>query len=414
MYCGSCMHDNRLAASLRDLGHDVVLLPLYTPLRTDEIDVSDSRVYYGGINCYLQQTSTLFRNTPWLLDRLLDARPLLNSLERFAGSTRPRDLGAMTQSVLEGPRGAQRKELAKLMAALEHLDAHVVHLPNLMFAGIAETIRQTLDVPVVCNLAGEDTFIDRLPEPYRTRVFALIRAGAAHIDAFDVVTDYYAQHATRFFDLPADRIRRIPMGIHASDFDPPADPPDTPFTIGYLANIWPAKGFPELCRAFLMLRSRGRPVRLRLAGYLSPANKHALEQVERELRTAGVRADEYEYIGAVDRAQKLALLRSLHVLSVPATIAEPKGYYVLEALATGVPVVEPRHGAFTELIDATGGGLLCEPHDVDSLADTIARLMDDEPLRRQLAARGRAVVHRDFTAERTAAAVAELYADLRQ
>src|SRR5215510_8444342 len=84
MYCGSCMKDNTLVAALTALGHDALLIPTYTPIRTDEEDVSQKRVFFGGINVYLQQKLGLFRHTPWLLDRLLDAPRLLRSVARFA------------------------------------------------------------------------------------------------------------------------------------------------------------------------------------------------------------------------------------------------------------------------------------------------------------------------------------------
>ena len=64
MYCGTCIHDNTLATALKRLGVDVALIPTYTPLRTDEQDVSIDRVFYGGINVFLQQKWSLFRHTP--------------------------------------------------------------------------------------------------------------------------------------------------------------------------------------------------------------------------------------------------------------------------------------------------------------------------------------------------------------
>src|SRR5947209_32579 len=73
MYCGSCMHDNTLVAALAAQGHDALLIPTYTPIRTDEADVSQKRVFFGGINVFLQQKLGLFRHNPWLLDRSLDA-----------------------------------------------------------------------------------------------------------------------------------------------------------------------------------------------------------------------------------------------------------------------------------------------------------------------------------------------------
>jgi len=62
MYCGSCLRDNALAAELKRQGHDVILLPIYTPTRTDEANVSDSRVFMNGITVCLEQQSAFFRN----------------------------------------------------------------------------------------------------------------------------------------------------------------------------------------------------------------------------------------------------------------------------------------------------------------------------------------------------------------
>jgi spore coat polysaccharide biosynthesis predicted glycosyltransferase SpsG len=68
MYCGSCLRDNALAAELKARGHDVLLVPLYTPLLTDEPNVSEERVFFGGISVYLQQHAAIFRNTPSVVD----------------------------------------------------------------------------------------------------------------------------------------------------------------------------------------------------------------------------------------------------------------------------------------------------------------------------------------------------------
>src|SRR5205085_12333673 len=115
MYCGSCMHDNTLVAALSAQGHDALLVPTYTPIRTDEPDVSQERVFFGGINVYLQQKLGLFRHTPWFLDRLLDAPRLLRWVSRFAVKTRAEDLGDLTVSVLQGEHGHQKKEVDKIV-----------------------------------------------------------------------------------------------------------------------------------------------------------------------------------------------------------------------------------------------------------------------------------------------------------
>ena len=81
MYCGSCMHGNTLAAALRKAGADVVLAPVYTPLRTDEENVSIDRLAMGGINVYLDEGLPFWRWMPALVRRQLD-RPVAGLLGR--------------------------------------------------------------------------------------------------------------------------------------------------------------------------------------------------------------------------------------------------------------------------------------------------------------------------------------------
>ena len=166
MYCGSCMRDNTLVAALRKLGHDAVLIPTYMPIRTDEEDVSQARVFFGGINVYLQQNSWLFRHTPWLLDRLLDFPRLLRWVSQFAVRTKYSELGAMTVSMLRGRDGKQRKEVAKLTGWLaDEIRPDVVVFSNALLSGIIPEIKRRLNVPVLVTLQGDDIFLDALPVP---------------------------------------------------------------------------------------------------------------------------------------------------------------------------------------------------------------------------------------------------------
>lgn len=403
------MHDNRLVAALRAQGRDAVLMPLYTPLRTDEPDVSTGRLHFGGLNVYLQHASGIFRRTPALLDRALDHPLVLRALSALAGRTQPAALGALTVAMLRGENGPLKKELGKLIVGLRALSPDLVHLPNLMFVGLARPLKAALGVPVLCGLAGEDLFLDTLPEPHQTTVCELLRESAADVDGFVALSRYYAAHAAKKYRLPADRVHVIPMGICTADFDPPAAPPDTPFTVGYLARLCPAKGLGELCRAFRLLHESGRACRLRIAGYLGAGDRNYWRLTEAELRRAGLLRTAAEYVGELSRTEKLDFLRSLHVLSVPAVYRESKGFYVLEALAAGVPVVQPAHGSFPELVQATGGGLLYPPGDSTALAAALARLADDAALRQRLATQGRAAVRAQFTAERMAVAAWDLY-----
>src|SRR5438046_245387 len=102
MYCGSCLRDNALAAELIAEGHDVILLPLYTPTLTDEPNVSANKVFFGGISVYLEQKMPLFRRLPPFMDRLWDSMYALRAASKSSISTSPQLLGEMTVSMLKG------------------------------------------------------------------------------------------------------------------------------------------------------------------------------------------------------------------------------------------------------------------------------------------------------------------------
>src|SRR5437588_3541958 len=183
MYCGSCMHDNTLVSALLAQGHDALLIPTYTPIRTDEQDVSQKRVFLGGINVYLQQKLALFRRTPWLFDRLLDATWLLRWVSRYAVKTEAQELGDLAVSVLKGEHGHQKKEVEKLVRWLAgDVKPQIVNLTNVLLSGLVHPLKQALGVPVVATLQGDDIFLDALPEPYRGRAIDLIRDHCGEID----------------------------------------------------------------------------------------------------------------------------------------------------------------------------------------------------------------------------------------
>lgn len=399
MYCGSCMRDNALAAALLRNGRDVVLIPVYSPIRTDEPNVSQDRVYYGGINIYLQQKNALFRHLPGPLDRLLDHPSLLRRAMKKAGATSPEAAAPLTLSILKGDEGDQRRELAKLVEGLIEFQPDIVHLPNAFFVGLARRIKDALGVPVVCTLTGEDILIEKLPEPFQSETFALIRDRGRDVDAYLSVSRHYTNYARERFGLAPDRIHQVPLGIRVEKQDgESADVSHRPFTIGYLARICPDKGLHLLFEAFRLLHQQGRECRLKVAGYLGDGDRPYFKALQSKMLDHKL-GRFIDYLGEVDRSEKYRMLRSIDVLSVPTVYREAKGLYVLEAMSQGVPVVQPRHGTFPEFIEATGGGLLCEPDDPKSLADHIARLMSDVDLRRKLGQSGRDAVHRSFTDE---------------
>jgi glycosyltransferase involved in cell wall biosynthesis len=398
MYCGSCLRDNALAAELVARGHDVTLLPLYTPLRTDEPNVSRSNVLFGGISVYLQQHSELFRRTPRFIDRLLDSPRLIRAFAGRSVSTDPRLLGELTISMLEGTDGVLRKEFDKLLDWLAgEPRPDIVNITNSMLIGLARPLAEALGRPICCTLQGEDLFLEGLTEPYKTRAVALIRRQVHHVDRFVAVSEYYAAFMATYLQIPADRISVVPIGINMAGFEGGRTSADDAFRIGYFARLAPEKGLHVLAAAFQRFRQGvGRHARLEIGGYLAPAHKGYLAGIRRSLEEAGLSGD-VAYRGEVDRAGKIAFLRELDVLSVPATYDEPKGVFLLESMACGVPVVQPRRGAFTEVVEKTGGGLLVRADDVEGLAEGLDTLWRDRTLREELGRRGHEGVRAHYT-----------------
>jgi glycosyltransferase involved in cell wall biosynthesis len=414
MYCGSCLRDNALATELLARGHDVTLLPCYTPTRTDETNVSQERVFFGGISVYLEQYVPMFRNSPRWLDRLWDSKPMLTLASRRSISTSPRMLGEMTVSMLKGEDGFQHKEIEKLTDWARHESPpDVVSLPYSLLIGLAKPIKDALKRPVCCTLQGEDLFLDGLQEPYKSQSLDLIRQNIKHVDVFISVSDYYAEFMPEYLGIPREKIRVVPLGINLQGYEKREREPSRTFTVGFFARIAPEKGLHVLAEAYRLLRADGRvpEARLDVAGYLAPEHKNYLGEIERAMQAAGLGA-EFTYHGVVDREEKISFLRKLDLLSVPATYDEPKGIFLLEAMACGVPVVQPRRGSFTEIVEKTGGGLLVEPDSPESLARGILEIHRNPELGEQLGLSGVKNVRRHYSVAGMADRALEVYGEL--
>ena len=423
MYCGSCMRDNALAAELIRQGHDVTLLPFYTPTLTDEENVSrQEQVFFGGISVYLEQHMPWFRSGR-LLDALVDAPGVIKAFTSGSIAVDPKQLGDMTVSTLKGRDGHQRKEIDKLIEfVVADPPPDVVNIPYTLLISLAAPLKQALKRPIVMTLQGEDLFLDALPEPYRAEALELVRSQVAHVDVFVAVSEYYARFMRDYLRIPESKIRVATLGVNTTDLTPRSPIPNpgsaqwsAPFTIGYFARVAPEKGLHNLADAYRILRTEKGlpPSRLLVAGYLPPEHKPYLEDIAERLRIAGL-GDEFVYRGTVDRAKKVRFFHEIDVLSVPSPYREPKGLYLLEAMACGVPAVQPDHGAFPEIIARTGGGVLAKTEHGRDVADAIFELWKDPARAAALGRAGADGVRRHYTVQHMAAGVLKAYQDAQR
>ena len=418
MYCGNCFRDNALVAALRRQGHEVLMVPLYLPMTLDEEDQSaGTPTFFSGINVYLEQKLSFFRRAPDWLHRLLESPALLKWAAGKAARTRAEELGDLTISMLRGEEGNQARELDELIGWLRqkpHPD--VVCLSNALLAGLVRKLKQELRSPVVCMLQGEDYFLDSLPQAQRDEAWKTLAARAAEADLFLAPSRYFGDLMCRRLNLPAGRVRVVFNGINLDGYDKNAERETrnaeqrSAPVLGYFARMCREKGLDRLVEAFILLkrRERTKDLKLRVGGGCGPSEEPFVNALRERLKTNGVLHD-VEFHPNIDRAAKLDFLRSLTVFSVPALYGEAFGLYVAEALASGVPVVQPRAASFPELIEGTGGGVLYEPGDVRALADAVEQLLSNPERLSALAEAGRKAVWQDFSAERMAENIARVF-----
>ena len=439
MYCGNCLRDNALVAELCRRGHHAVLLPMYLPLNLDERDQSaGSPIFFGGINVYLEQRFPIFRHAPGWLRHRLASPALLRWATGRAAKTRPEEVGELTVSMLRGEEGNQARELTELIGWLKtRTRPDWVCLSNALLIGLTRQLQRDLGTRVVCQLGGEDSFLDSLPTASRDVAWRTLAERARDVNLFHAPSRYFADLMSRRLNLSPDRVRVVPTGLNldgfesspepppsvtrhpssdlrppSSDLGPPSSvlrPPASPPVLGYFARMCREKGLDTLVEAYVLLRQRDRVkgLKLHVGGSLGPSDEPFVNALRARLQGAGLSSD-VEFHPNLERQAKLAFLRSLTVFSVPASYGEAFGLYLIEAMAAGVPVVQPRHAAFPEIVEATGGGVLCEPGDPAALAVAIEELLLDPPKARALGEAGRKAITEEYSIGRMADRLLEL------
>lgn len=411
-YCENCLRDAALVTAMHKLEQEVILLPMYLPLQIDKKEVTlEAPIFFGGINVYLQQKLSIFRKTPRWLDRLFDRPGLLEWASHKAEMTNAKDLAETTISMLQGRHGRQIKELNRLIEWLAQDDNRpdVVTLSNILLIGLAGPIKERLGVPVLCLLQDEDGFLDGLMPPYTQQAWELVTQHSRDVDLFISVSKYYSDLMREKLGLEADKLKVVHMGISPDGYYLRESVPEVP-TIGYLSRMCPVKGLDTLVDAFIRIKKIEllKNTKLRIAGGKSAADEPFLKEIRQRLSSRGL-SDDVEFLPSFERATKLEFLHSLSVLSVPEKQPVAYGLYVLEALASGVPVVEPAIGVFPELLEMTGGGVLYQDNTAAGLAAATEPLLLDADYAQKLGQKGRDAILEKFAIDQTAQKMIQIF-----
>jgi glycosyltransferase involved in cell wall biosynthesis len=396
-YCGNCMRDSKYIRALKDLGHQVIKVPLYLPIFDDAHDLDEVPVFYGAVTLYLKQQFPIFRHMPAFVEHALDSKSVLEMAARKAGSTRAKGLEEMTISMLLGEDGNQKEELERLVDWLaDEAKPDVVHLSNALLLGLAHRIKERMNVTVVCSLQDEDVWVDAMDDQYRQKVWDLMSERGKDVDVFIPVSNFYSAEIHRRMVIPEAKMVPVHIGVDTADYFPKNIVTKDP-VIGYLSRMCEENGLAVLVDAFILLRENQAysAVKLKITGGKTGDDTHFIKEQRHKISRAGLENDVF-WVDEFEGEERQKFFDSVRLISVPVLNGEAFGLYMLEAMASGIPMVQPALGAFPEVIETSGGGVVYGENKPELLAKAIGELIYNDARLQELSAAGIAGVKAHF------------------
>ncbi|MBT3424664.1 MAG: glycosyltransferase family 4 protein [Bacteroidetes bacterium] len=396
-YCGNCLRDSGFIKTLNSLGHDAMTLPIYLPLSVDNRQAeTDVPVFYGAVNLYLKQQFPFLRRMPKGMKNFFNSSWILRYAAKKAGSTRAKGLEEMTVSMLKGHEGYQKEELNQLVDFIASEQPDVVHLSNALLLGLAHKIKNELNIKVVCSLQDEDVWVDAMSNKYQDYVWKLMGYKAKDVDAFVAVSQYFADLMQTKMEIPNEKLHVVPIGVNPDHYkinEPNIEIP----TIGYLSRRNKENGFEVLIDAFILLKknSEFKQTRLKVTGGKTSDDKRFIKKQLKKLEKNNILED-VEFIENFKQENMNDFFKGLTVLSVPVLKGEAFGMYQLESLASGIPIVQPKIGAFPEIIENTNGGVLFDPNYSRTLASKLEEVLSNTEALHIMSINGRKAVEEQY------------------
>jgi glycosyltransferase involved in cell wall biosynthesis len=346
---------------------------MYLPLFANKNEETDAPVFYGAVSIYLKQLYPVFRKAPEWVDNILNAKPMLKLAAKFSGSTDAKGLEEMTISMLMGEEGQQSEELKRMVDWIaDHYKPDVIHLSNALLLGLAPTIKRRLDTVLICSLQDEDVWVDVMDPQFRNRVWGLMEKAVEHVDGFVAVSDYYAARMKESMKIPPEKLSSIHIGVDPADYFPqPIE--NKKRTIGYVSRMCYDNGLDILVDAFIGLKKKAgfEDVTLMITGGSTGVDTKYLNDLKALIRKNNL-TDQVHFHEDFSAEGLKAFYEKVMVLSVPVRNGEAFGIYLLESMASGVPVIQPALGAFPEIINLSGGGVIYQPNEPSALTQALA------------------------------------------
>lgn len=411
-YCGNCYRDMIYLRAIRKTpGTKASAIPLYLPPDiTDSNDGLDHNVFFGAISMYIRGKVPFLRDMPVLFDKILDSPAMLRMAAKRAGTTRTEGMEEMTINMISGKDAFPEKELERLSDYISREGKpDIIHLSNALIIGLAGRIKSRIDTKIVCSLLNEDDWLNEMPEPWQSKAWSKIAEGSCNIDSFITPSEYYKAFFSSKTGISEDKIHVVPLAVDYQSISEIKKNGNFP-SLGYLCRVNSSNGFDKLIDAFIRLRSGNRVpgLTLHVSGGYTSDDKPFIKRQMRKIRKAGLNDAVKIYTG-FSGEDKAEFFSNIDVLSVPVRKYDGYGLYLLEANAAGIPVVQPSTGAFPEIIRSTGGGVVYEPDDIESLASAIEGIFSDKMLLTSLADAGRKTVKEKLSIDVMAAGLSGVY-----
>ncbi len=394
-------------------GIDATAIPLYLP--PDEVSETglDKNVFFGAISMYLREKVPFLKNMPVFLDKIFDSAPLLKMAAHRAGTTRTEGLEDMTLNMIKGENAFPEKELIRLVNYLNRDGKpDIIHLSNALVIGLARQLKRKMDVKLVCSILNEDDWINEMAEPYQSNSWKLIAREASNVDVFLTPSRYYKEFFISKTGLSDKNFRIVPLGLDPSDLTDVRKNALYP-SIGYFCRVNSHNGFDKLVDAFIELKNDEslQALTLHVSGGYTGDDKPFIADQIKKIKEAGLKSFIKIY-PEFHGNSKQDFFSNIDLMSVPVRKHDGYGLYVLEANAAGIPVVQPATGAFPEIIEMTGGGITYSPDTIGDLVFAIKKALNDPSLREKLSVTGKEKVLKDFSLDRMASGLSEVYGQI--